>query len=141
MQSLTTGSWMICAWLPNTSCFVLRGASSLQSGYSRFPVHEKDDPSAFIGLLLVKKVGCSSCSPNPWLRSRTRAYLSSSCWGTIPLVPCPYPRFRSRSCQKHIRISAASRLWTTCDRIPHLFGLSADQDFLLPRRLCISAVH
>ncbi|KAJ7199433.1 hypothetical protein GGX14DRAFT_525155 [Mycena pura] len=28
----------------------------LQSGYSRFPVHEKDDPTAFIGLLLVKKL-------------------------------------------------------------------------------------
>ncbi|KAJ7108333.1 hypothetical protein C8R44DRAFT_804026, partial [Mycena epipterygia] len=27
----------------------------LLSGYSRFPVHEPDDPDAFIGLLLVKK--------------------------------------------------------------------------------------
>jgi len=29
---------------------------SLQSGYSRIPIHESDNPSAFIGLLLVKKV-------------------------------------------------------------------------------------
>ncbi|KAJ7108325.1 DUF21-domain-containing protein [Mycena epipterygia] len=28
----------------------------LLSGYSRFPVHEPDDPDAFIGLLLVKKL-------------------------------------------------------------------------------------
>ncbi|KAJ7464228.1 hypothetical protein B0H11DRAFT_1734351 [Mycena galericulata] len=28
----------------------------LQSGYSRFPVHEKGNPDAFIGLLLIKKL-------------------------------------------------------------------------------------
>ncbi|KAJ7108335.1 hypothetical protein C8R44DRAFT_636674 [Mycena epipterygia] len=28
----------------------------LLSGYSRFPVHERDDPDAFIGLLLIKKL-------------------------------------------------------------------------------------
>ena len=26
------------------------------SGYSRFPVHEPGNPTAFIGLLLIKKV-------------------------------------------------------------------------------------
>lgn len=30
---------------------------SLLSGYSRFPVHEPGNPTAFLGLLLVKKVG------------------------------------------------------------------------------------
>ena len=29
---------------------------SLQSGYSRFPVHEPGKPTSFIGLLLIKKV-------------------------------------------------------------------------------------
>ena len=30
---------------------------SLLSGYSRFPVHEAGNPLAFVGLLLIKKVG------------------------------------------------------------------------------------
>jgi len=41
---------------------------SLQSGYSRFPVHEKGNKDAFIGLLLVKMV-CIACNiPTPPLR-------------------------------------------------------------------------
>jgi len=31
-------------------------ASILQSGYSRFPVHEPGNPTSFIGLLLIKKL-------------------------------------------------------------------------------------
>jgi metal transporter CNNM len=34
----------------------------LLSGYSRFPVHEPNDPDAFIGLLLIKKVCVSTPS-------------------------------------------------------------------------------
>jgi metal transporter CNNM len=35
---------------------LLMRSSSLLSGYSRFPVHEPNNPFAFVGLLLVKKV-------------------------------------------------------------------------------------
>jgi metal transporter CNNM len=35
---------------------MLTATASLQSGYSRFPVHKPGQPLAFIGLLLIKKV-------------------------------------------------------------------------------------
>ena len=44
-------------FLPCLSFFVFCFfVSSLQSGYSRFPVHEPGNPTSFIGLLLIKKV-------------------------------------------------------------------------------------
>lgn len=39
-----------------SSLDLLTLASRLLSGYSRFPVHVPGDPTAFVGLLLVKKV-------------------------------------------------------------------------------------
>jgi metal transporter CNNM len=48
----------MCVLLPFTlpNCW-LTMFHSLLSGYSRFPVHEAGNPLAFIGLLLIKKVG------------------------------------------------------------------------------------
>ena len=48
---------------------------SLLSGYSRFPVHEAGNPSAFIGTLLIKKVYSIHNSPFPTCSALTFAAL------------------------------------------------------------------
>jgi len=52
---LCVSSLLLIHW-QNCSLIILY---SLLSGYSRFPVHEAGNPLAFIGLLLIKKVGPS----------------------------------------------------------------------------------
>jgi len=67
---------------------------SLLSGYSRFPVHEAGNPLAFVGLLLIKKVGLYDDTGSLF----NRHYNSSS--PTTRAKPCLFRPFLWVSCLK-----------------------------------------
>lgn len=91
--------------------------ASILSGYSRFPIHDPRDPTAFLGTLLVKKV----CLMR-YVMARWRFIRHSSFWLTTP-----QKHFLSQlsSClfsPKRTQQSTVSRPWIICKIIIRMSG-------------------
>ena len=95
----------------------------LQTGYSRFPVHEAGKPTSFIGLLLIKK----ACNfPLSHQTSKKFLRLHYSFWLTTLLKPFRFQRFLFPFSLKHIHPLAVSKPWITCKPLEAAFMTLTD---------------
>jgi metal transporter CNNM len=101
--------------------------SSLMSGYSRFPVHEPDDPEAFIGLLLIKKVSVSLWPRGSSFGSQISSNTPSSCSDMTPSSHVLCPAFRYQFSPRPTPALTASRHSITC-AVYYLYPLSCLAD-------------
>ena len=118
IPSWITLLWTPCTFIPSeiTPLLTVQSIFRLNSGYSRIPIHAQGEPLAFRGLLLVKKVFFFSQRCRVLgLTHDLHCYSSSR---TTPQKRSPCPISNSRSGQKHIHPSIASRHWITCTYAP-----------------------
>lgn len=91
---------------------------SLSSGYSRFPIHEPGKPLAFVGLLLIKKVGSHCPALSIFWNSIPLTHSLRSCYNTTPQLRLSrYQVSHYRFYLKLLRQLTVFRLWIICEWI------------------------